>query len=103
MSAVLADIPPLYTPEELEAHFGKDHEGKRKFTAWEMREMVRKGKVDCTRLGRGKIAFTPDQVSAMLAARVERAEGPSRPAKPKAPEVAAAEALGFRTSKRQRK
>lgn len=77
----LIDIPLLYTPEELEEHFGSTEEGRKKLAASSMREMVRDGRVSATRGPRNSILFTPAQARAMLDVLVYSSptEGGARP------------------------
>lgn len=90
----LTGIPELYTPEELEEHFGRTPTGRKKLAAYEIRRMVRQGRIMATRGPRDAILLTPDQVQAMLDAL---AYAPPA-ARGNPPEGVAV--LGFKTSRR---
>lgn len=103
------DVPELYTPEELEEHFGTTPTGRKKLAAYEMRRMVREGRVTATRGPRNAVLFTTEQARAMLDALLYTAatkapEGRAAAGKPAAaaPQGGDTEAHGFRTSRRRK-
>lgn len=63
----------LRTPEQVADDLGRDEAGRHIASPFMIRRLVRDKKVACTKLARGRIVFTPQQVEAMLAQLVQPA------------------------------
>lgn len=65
----------LRTPEQVADDLGLDPEGRHIVSPITLRRMVREGTASCTRLSRGRVAFTESQVADLLASLASPAAG----------------------------